>query len=1077
MSAPASSSSASGGGGTAPAAWNLKHMLAKRLLRELISKSQSAARQSGGGGVVLVVDPHTSKILSSCLRMHDLLSAGVLVLQQLHLRRERVPELPAVYFVEPSAEALEVIAEDFPKPPPSATPAGKEHAGAGAIIEGAMQALHLKGGAGSGAAANGADPAKAAAAAAAANRCHYLCAHLFFTRSVSAKRMAWLSKDSGMDMRKVKSFVELGADFLAFESRVFLLDRPHTIPRLYPLPPDDEDQAAVEGPSNSELLPLVAQLLSVCSTVLAPGERPYVRYISAHVSGQSRSALSQRFAELVDRELTKAAKATAAASPSSPPPSAPRNTTLLVVDRSLDPLTPLMHEFTYQAMLNDLLKVQGEIVTLPVHQDKSKGKNGAGAGESGDGKQPPAAAAAEGEDPASSGEFVLSEDDALWCQYRHRHIGTVMAGVNRKLKEFAASNQMAQYQLSQAKLKGGKDGKGGKDSIKDVLKAVSSLPEYKQAMKGYAKHLALSEECLSKFTSRHLALVGELEQSVAANSTPEGVVYAAGSRELREALKALVLDRAPELEGRPLGLVDKLRLVVIFSLVHGGLPSNLQKVLSASLHPELVEAVLGEQSHLRSLGAQLDAFEVQVSRARIDELNERNLAQPLALMRYVPVLHGILEALLRNELPETMFPYTKVGGAPPKRDAGASGSNTPAHGMGSRRGSSSLSTTGGGGANEEQLRAKLLAEAEMDVAHRALGRSARRHKADRDPAAAAAAAQSLPATPAAAAAASSMSTDGLSSSADDPLHPHQHRYIVFMLGGLSFSEMRSSYEVSAAHGLATGSGPDAPLLVGSTAALTPAEYLLDVSGLTRKEFYDKVLASASTAAAHSIASSEQEHRPVLAAKGQRSEKALTEEEREERAARERMAEALRGTGDEEEDVSDVSDPGDSDDDFDSPSPPPVARGSAAHAKQSLMQSSAATSRNGAASKGKNGAPAAPAASASASAAKKAPVAASVAKKTKELVFESESEGEQRDGEDDEDDDAYNIDPSPSPSSARGGGAKAKGQAQVAAANGKGGKGSSRDPAPAPAAKGKGAASSSAAGTKKSSRRRKDSDDD
>ncbi len=50
---------------------------------------------------MLVVDPHTSKILSSCLRMHDLLAAGVLVLQHLHLQRERL-QLPAVYFVEPT---------------------------------------------------------------------------------------------------------------------------------------------------------------------------------------------------------------------------------------------------------------------------------------------------------------------------------------------------------------------------------------------------------------------------------------------------------------------------------------------------------------------------------------------------------------------------------------------------------------------------------------------------------------------------------------------------------------------------------------------------------------------------------------------------------------------------------------------------------------------------------------------------------------------------------------------------------------------------------------------------------------
>lgn len=32
---------------------------------------------------------------------------------------------------------------------------------------------------------------------------------------------------------------------------------------------------------------------------------------------------------------------------------------LFVLDRSLDPVAPFLHEFTYQAMVNDLLPVEG----------------------------------------------------------------------------------------------------------------------------------------------------------------------------------------------------------------------------------------------------------------------------------------------------------------------------------------------------------------------------------------------------------------------------------------------------------------------------------------------------------------------------------------------------------------------------------------------------------------------------------------------------------------------------------------------------------------------------------------------
>ncbi len=47
-------------------------------------------------------------------------------------------------------------------------------------------------------------------------------------------------------------------------------------------------------------------------------------------------------------------------------PTRPRGT-FLVVDRSIDPLAPLLHEFTYQATIHDLLEVDGETCKYVQH--------------------------------------------------------------------------------------------------------------------------------------------------------------------------------------------------------------------------------------------------------------------------------------------------------------------------------------------------------------------------------------------------------------------------------------------------------------------------------------------------------------------------------------------------------------------------------------------------------------------------------------------------------------------------------------------------------------------------------------
>src|SRR5947207_5114391 len=66
---------------------------------------------------------------------------------------------------------------------------------------------------------------------------------------------------------------------------------------------------------------------------------------------------------------------------------------LYIVDRSMDPMAPLLHEFTYQAMAHDLLPIQdGEKVTYKLMMKDSE--------------------------TSEMREMEISEDDKVWQSVR-----------------------------------------------------------------------------------------------------------------------------------------------------------------------------------------------------------------------------------------------------------------------------------------------------------------------------------------------------------------------------------------------------------------------------------------------------------------------------------------------------------------------------------------------------------------------------------------------------------------------------------------------------------------------------------
>uniref|UniRef100_A0A7S1XGI9 Uncharacterized protein n=1 Tax=Compsopogon caeruleus TaxID=31354 RepID=A0A7S1XGI9_9RHOD len=477
----------------------------------------------------------------------------------------------------------------------------------------------------------------------------YAAFHLFTTSPLSKERMDEIRERKDL-MKKIKTLRELDLEIFVRAGSIFDFGRgASALSRVY-----SSEKEVVR----KELIECSSKLATVCRLIQSRADQWNIRYfapslgaktIAAMTKAELSSVLDHRSAEEIDVVVPA------------------EHVSLIILDRTADLASPLIHEYTYQAMAYDQIVFDHGQPEGPIYNwsDPQAG------------------------DKPMSCTFDAERKDDLWKQVRHMHIAEASPTVDVAFKQFLERNAAAKLHspVSSPTKEGSRSPSDTKArtaalDLKELSAAVRALPEYQEKMKQISMHLHILEALFKAFKSGNLMEVSRVEQNLVIGlDEQENRVKSEG---MFDSLRKIISDPV-------VARNDKVRILLLAHVIAKGTGSFIGRhsTLSTVSFAREFHALDFEQYSRPPLGLDLSVClrgletllaspsaclhqgstswtERRKERKTIKEahVKRRQLVHgtdmPYELSRYVPPLRDLIYQLSQESLSTDLFPFSSA---------------------------------------------------------------------------------------------------------------------------------------------------------------------------------------------------------------------------------------------------------------------------------------------------------------------------------------------------------------------------------------------------------------------------------